>query len=431
MTIALRRPSPAACGLVLSLAAAFGGLPAPSPAVGQPAAAERERKDPAALMGERAYRRYESLAGLYSDGKYDEALAAVEAFLRGELNDYERAMGEQLGGYVLVALGRPGEAVARFERALRLDALPNSVHFGLMRSLAQLYAGQGEWQATIDLLSEYLRYQARPAPEDGIIMAQSHAQMQRYRAALPWVRQAIEAAGDRAEESWYQLELAIHFELRNWDAALGVLRVLVARWPDRLRYWEMMAGAYQELERPRDAVAALMTAYDAGLVTGEPGLLRLARLSLYAELPFRAGRILEDAIAAGRVEANAANLQLLLQAWSAAREYARAGAVIDRLAPMTGDGDLLLHKARLLLELGDWQGAVEAAHAGLELGQVSQPGSAWLLVGIALLELDRLRESRQALQRAQEFDTETRRQAREWQRFVDERIEVAGLRSRR
>jgi tetratricopeptide (TPR) repeat protein len=393
--------------------------------------AELQRSEPAALMSERAFRRFEGIAALYEENQYEEALRAAGNYLRLELNDYERAMGEQMYGYILVALDRLAEAVPRFERALELDALPNAAHFGMMRALAQLYAAQEEWQKSIDTMTQYLRYRPEPTAEDRILMGQSHVQLERYREALPWVRAAIEAAGDQARETWYQLELAIHFELGDHRAALGVLNTLVGRWPDRLRYWEMMAGAHQALEQDADALAALMAAYNGGLVTEERKLLNLVRMNLYVGLPYQGGRILSDAIAAGLVAAGEANLQLLLQAWTAAREFDLAVEVIDRLAPMTGDGDLFVRKARLLMEQNRWQATAEAGRQALELGNVTEPGQAWMLIGIALMELDQLRESRQAFQRAQEFDPDTRRQAREWQRFVEDRIQVAELRQSR
>jgi tetratricopeptide (TPR) repeat protein len=77
------------------------------------------------MMSERAFRRFEAEARCIR-GRYAEALAAAEAYLQSELNEYERAMGEQLAGYILVALDRLEEAVPRFERAIELDALPNS-----------------------------------------------------------------------------------------------------------------------------------------------------------------------------------------------------------------------------------------------------------------------------------------------------------------
>jgi tetratricopeptide (TPR) repeat protein len=118
----------------------------------------------------------------------------------------------------------------------------------------------------------------------------------------------------------------------------------------------------------------------------------------------------------------------LLSAWTAAREFDRAGQVIDRLAPQTGDGNLYMQKAQLLMQQNRWQATIDAGRQALELGKLSRPGEAWLLIGIASMELGKLQESRQALLRAQEFDEATRRQAREWQRFVEDRIQVAEAR---
>jgi len=413
----------------LVAAVMLAGAVPPAAAQQQPRA-ELERRDPAIMMGERAFRRFDALTALYTESKYQEALTAVQSYLAGsDLNDYERAMGEQIYGYVLIGLDRVNDAVARFERAIELDSLPNSAHFSMMRALAQLYASREEWQKSINMMNQYLRYQAEPTPEDRIMMGQNYAQLQRYRDALPWVRGAIQGAGAKALESWYQLELAIHFELKDYRAALEVLKVLVARWPDKLRYWEMMAGAHQEMNQDVDALAALMAAYNGGLVTDQAKILNLARMSIYVELPFQAGQILDRAIEQGKVEPTAPNLRLLLQAWTGAREYDRAGRVIDRLAPMTGEGDLFIQKSRLMLEQNQWQPTIDAARQALELGNVSNPGGAWLMIGIAAMELGNLRESRQAFQQAQEYDANTRRQAREWQRFVEDRIQVAELRS--
>lgn len=405
-------------------------LALPSMAWGQEAPkAELERKDPGVLMGERAYRRFNALVELYTQSKYPEALKAAQEYVAGDLNDYERAMGEQIYGYVLIALDRVAEAVPHFEKTVELDALPNNSHFSMMKSLAQLYSSREQWQKSIDLMTEYFRYQPEKTPEDQIMMGQNYAQMERYRDALPWVRGAIRTAGAKAAENWHQLELAIHFELKDYRSALTVLKTLVAMAPQKLNYWEMLAGAHQELNQDTDALAALMAAYNGGLIVDEKKILNLVRMSMYVDLPYQAGQILDKSMEAGRVAPSEANLRLQLQAWTAAREYDRAGRVIDRLAPMTGEGDLFMQKARLMMEQNEWQQTVDAARQALELGNLTNPGGVWLMLGIGEMELGELREARQAFQRAQEFDPKIRSQAREWQRFVEDRIQVADLRN--
>ncbi|HUG98619.1 MAG TPA: tetratricopeptide repeat protein [Gammaproteobacteria bacterium] len=386
------------------------------------------RSEPGLMMSEHAYRRFEQITALYGDGRHADALAMAESYLRADLNDYERAMGEQLAGYALVALGRPTEALPRFERAVALDALPNDAHFNMLRSLAQLYASLERWQQSVDVMSRYFVYQQDASAEDRIMMGQALVQLGRHREALSWVRGALERAGDEPRESWLQLELAILFELDDHAGALDVLNRMVARWPDRLRYWEMMAGVHQQLNQDMEALAALTAAYNGGLFTGQEKLLNLVRMNMYVGLPYQAGRILDRALDASRVEADRATLELLLEAWVAAREFDLAAGVIDRLAPLSRDGNLYMRKARMRMEQNQWQAALEAVDRALELGGVSEPGNAWLLRGIALLELERLEESRQAFRQAQDFDPDTRRQAREWQRFVEDKIRVAGLR---
>jgi hypothetical protein len=413
-------------GLALLVAGVWLGVPA----VARAEAPVQQRAEPGAMMGERAYRRFEAANALYADGRYGEALAALEGYLGAELNGHERAMGEQLAGYTLLALDRLPEAVPRFERALTLDALPNAAHFALMRALAQVYAANEQWQRAIDTMQAYIRFRGQPGDEDRILVAQAHARLGRPRDALPWVRSALESAGERAPETWHQLELALLFELEDYRGALRALAALLARWPDRLRYWEMMAGAHQALGEEPAALAALMSAYQLGLVTEERKLLNLVRMNLAADLPYAGARLLAAAIEDGRIEASAANLRLLLQAWTAAREFDSAAAVIDRLAPLTGEGELYLQQARLRMEQNDWQATLDSARRALELGNLKNPGQAWLLAGIALLELEQLGESRDAFRRAQEFDADTRRQGREWQRFVEERIQVAELQGR-
>jgi tetratricopeptide (TPR) repeat protein len=397
--------------LLLPLFAMLTVVLVPASADAQQAAKPQvERQEPSVLFGERAYRRYEALTELYAESKYQELLKAVQQYLDGPLNDYERAMGEQIYGFVLIAQDRLDEAIKRFERAVELDALSNKAHF--------------------DMMKEYLKFQPEPTPQDRIMMGQNYAQMERYREALPWVTGAIKQAGSESKESWYQLALAIHFELKDYRSAVDILKTMVARWPNKLKYWETLSGAHQELNQDMDALAALMAAYNGGLITEQAKLLTLARMSMYNELPFQGAQILTKGMEAGQIEANESNLRLLLGAWTAAREYQRAGAVIDRLAPMTGEGDLLMQKARLMMEQNEWQETVDAARAALELGNLKNPGGAWLMIGIAAMELGELRESRNAFQRAQEFDADTRRQAREWQRFVEDRIQLAELRAR-
>jgi len=123
-----------------------------------------ERKERGSLIGERTFRRLSAIHEQLGENQYAEALKGLRALESGNLNDYESAMVNQTFGYVYAAQGKYDEAIPYFEKALQSDALPNAGHFGLMYSLAQLYAGQEKHQRTVDLMLEYLKVIRHPRP---------------------------------------------------------------------------------------------------------------------------------------------------------------------------------------------------------------------------------------------------------------------------
>ncbi|MDH4031382.1 MAG: tetratricopeptide repeat protein [Chromatiales bacterium] len=390
-----------------------------------------ERKERPSLIGERTFRRLSAVHEQLGENNYSDALKGLNALNNGNLNDYESAMVNQTFGYVYAAQGKYDQAIPYFENALKTDALPNSAHFGLMYSLAQLYAGQEKHQQTVDLMLQYLSFQCDPPPQAYIALGSSYASLGQFNNALPYVQKAIVKAGDDAQESWYLLELAIYFEQKDYPAAGRALTQIVAKWPEKLKYWEMLSGAYQEQQKDLEALGILMLAYRKGLIYEAPGdqvgkkLLNLVRMNMFVEVPFMAGSMLESEIAAGRIEANEKNLTLLLSAWTQAREFDRAIATIDRLAPMKPDGELYLQKAQLLAEKSDWSGTVEAARQAIEKGGLKKPGGAYLLIGIASNELRDWQQAMDALKEARQYDKNTRRQATDWMKFVEDRMAVA------
>jgi tetratricopeptide (TPR) repeat protein len=426
----MRRP-----GRKLALLALFAAMIAPVATLAQEPKCEGpegvDRQERGNLIGERTFRRLSAIHEQLGENQYADALKGLNALNTGNLNDYEAAMVNQTYGYVYAAQGKYDQAIPYFEKALQLDSLPNSAHFGLMYSLAQLYAGQDQHQKTVDLMLEYLKFQCDPPAQAYIALGSSYASLNRFNDALPYVKKAIEKAGDKAQESWYLLELAIYFEQKDFASAARQLTVMVSMWPDKLKYWEMLSGAYQEQQKDLEALATLMLAYRKGLLyEGPPDqvekrLLNIVRTNMFVEVPFVAGQILETELAKGRIEANEKNLALLLNAWTQAREFDKAIATIDRLAPLKDDGELYLQKAQLLAEKSDWTGTITAARQALEKGNLKKPGGAYLLIGIAANEVRDWQQALDALNEARKYDDTTRRQAADWIKFVEDRMAVA------
>lgn len=384
-----------------------------------------EREERAVTMSENVYRRLNAIHEFLGAGDLPAALSRLGDLEQMRLSVYEEALVHQAYGFVYAQQGDYIRSIEAFERCLALDALPTIANQGMLYSLAGLYSSEGRFQETIDTMRTWFMYAEEPVPADAyMLIGSSYAQLEQVGEALPYVQEAI-ARATSPNESWHLLALSIQFERTDYASAAELLRRMVVLWPDTPRYWEMLASAYLELADDSNALATLMLAYKRGMVDDEPKLLNLARLNLFLELPYESAQILETEIASGRIAGSRTNLELLLSAWTAAREYAKAVAVIDRLAPLTDDGEYYRQKAQLLSEQADWAGVIDAATQALAKGGLAETGSTLILQGMALAELGQFNDALAAFAEARRHEESARRNADAWIEYVRDRRQVA------
>ena len=384
-----------------------------------------ERKERNVSMSEAAYRRLSSVHDLMGEEKFEQALERLQAMERMALSDYEEALLFQTYGFVYAQQGNYGPAITAFERCLALDALPNVGQQGMLYSLAGLYASEGQYQKVVDTMSTWLQFAQEPVAGDAyMLMGSAYAELEQLDKALPYVLEAIKRA-DKPKENWYQLALSIYFDRDEYAPARDMLKTMVVYWPDTVRYWEMLSSVYLELKDDPNALATQMLAYKKGLLTSERNILNLVKLNIYLEIPYTAGEILDREMAAGRVEANKKNLDLLLSAWTAAREFDSAIDTIDRLGPLADDGEYFVQKAQLLYEKSEWQGVIEAGEQALQKGDIKRPGGVYVLMGMAYAEMAEYDSALETLEKARDFDDSARRNANSWIAYVQDRRQVA------
>jgi len=388
-------------------------------------AGTKVREEQSVQMSEFIYRRLSAIHELLGANEIDEALSRLDSLRGQRLSRYEETLVYQTLGFCHAQAGDYSRAIEAFERCLELDALPNVAQQGMLYSLAGLYASEGQFEDTLATMSTWLAYAQEPVAADAyMLIGSSYAELGQLGNALPYIQEANSRA-ETPNDSWHVLELSIHFEQANYTAARDLLREMVVIWPESERYWEMLASVFLELEDDSNALATLMVAYKKGLVTEETKLLNLVRLNLFLDVPYEAGRILETEIANGRILEEQKNLELLLSAWTSAREFDKAVAVIDTLAPLTDDGEYHLQKARLLSEQAEWAGVADAVDRALERGGLESAGDVYVLKGMAHAELGEYDTALAAFEEARDFDDTARRNAEAWIAYVRDRSQVA------
>jgi tetratricopeptide (TPR) repeat protein len=265
---------------------------------------------------------------------------------------------------------------------------------------------------------------AEPSQEVYLLLGQAHFQLKQYAEALPAIDRAIamaRAQGNEPQENWLLLKQVIYYERKDYARMVEVVKELLRLYPKE-SYLRTLAGAYSELGDTRKQLAVMEALYDQGYLTAGRDLVNLANLFLLHEVPVKAARVLERALAAKQVESDVANLRLLSQAWYQAREDAKAIPPLARAAAQAEDGELSVRLAQSYLNLEQWEQAAAALEEGLRKGGLGRTDQAYVMLGMARFNLQRLEQARGAFERAL-ADKRSQKVAGQWLAYVDQELQ--------
>jgi tetratricopeptide (TPR) repeat protein len=389
----------------------------------------KTRKTPA--MREQTYKKLSESREFAEAEQFGEALAVLNRMMeRGGLNSYEAAQAYNFYGYIYFSQERFQDAIQAYQNVLAQENLPLAMETATIYSLAQLYFATENYDQAIVMINRWLGQAEDPGPDPYILLAQAYYQQKQYAEAIKPVETAIRIAaedGRPPKEQWLLLLRVFYFELEDYDKVAEILHQLLAMNPKR-EYWIQLSGIYGEREQPRKQLIAFEMAYLQDMLTSGREIVTLAQLYLQAEVPYKAGVVLEKGLNDGLVEKNARNYRLLSQAWTLAREDEKAIPTLTRAAQLSDDGELDIRLARAYANLGRWSDAADAATRAISKGGLRRTDQANILLGMSLYNLERYPQAISAFRVAGE-DQRSRNDASRWIAHIDsERQRQASLR---
>jgi tetratricopeptide (TPR) repeat protein len=374
----------------------------------------KTRKTPA--MREQTYKRLSESREFAEAEQYGEALRVLNRMIeRGGLNSYEAAQAYNFYGFIYFSQEKYQDAIRAYQNVLAQENLPIAMETATIYSLAQLYFAIEDYGQAIAMINRWLERTEDPGPEPYILLAQAYYQKKEYREAIIPVETAIRIAaadGDPPKERWLLLLRVFYFELEDYDKVAEILHQLLAMNPKR-EYWLQLSGIYGERDQPRRQLLAYEMAYIQGILRSGREIVTLSQLYLQAEVPYKAGVVLEKGINDGLVEKTARNYRLLSQAWTLAREDEKAIPTLIQAARLSDDGELDIRLARAYANLGQWSQAVDAATQAIAKGGLRRSDQANILLGMSLYNLDRYPQAISAFSAARK-DERSRRDAARW-----------------
>jgi tetratricopeptide (TPR) repeat protein len=418
--VALAQQPPAEPAPQLGGGLTFSGAPTQQEIAAQQRACE-SRKPPRKAKGtisESTYKRMERIIDAIGKGDYAGSETKLQELLQSARGDYEQAIILQTLGFVHATQNKEAQAIKTFEQALATNALPQQVHEQMMFNIAQLYIADDKWDRGMDKLNEYLGESCNPLPDAHVLLASVYAEKKRWRDSLKQVDLAL-VKSKNPKESWLQLKLALHYELKEFPRCAEVLVHLVAIAPNKEDYWKQLSGILFEVRKDPEALAVLALAERRGYIDKENEYRNLSNMYMFMQIPLKAAGVLQRGLDQKQVEATEKNLESLANAWMLAREYDKAEAAMKRAAAASDKGELYKRLGQIQIENENWKGALESLQKALQKGGLKDVGETSFLLGVVAVELKQWKTADAALRQAMQHE-KTAKIAAQWLNHLQE-----------
>jgi len=332
------------------------------------------------------------------------------------ISPYERALVYQMLGYLYSGQERFPEALVYFEACLREEAMPKNAQLQTRFNVAQLYMATEKYPRAVEALDLWFADAENPAPSAYYLLAVAHYQNGDILLAIPPAETAAQTTTS-VREPWLQLLVGLYYESKQYEKAREPLEALIMLNP-RKAYWTQLSSLYAHLEQEPKSLAVMQLAYEQDFLETGRELRQLAQLYLYHSIPYRAAEVLEKGLADGIVAEDVDVFAMLANSWLLAREYEAALAPLERAAEMSPKGDLYARLGQVLLDRERWKAAGEALSAALAKGDLTDPGTANLMLGMAFYYQERGAQAKRYFSLALR-DESSRETASQWLLLLD------------
>ena len=340
------------------------------------------------------------------------------------LNSYERAMLWNFYGFMYYGNDDIASAIDSFEKVVSEKEIPNSLRLSTLYSLAQLSMQLQNFDQSLTFLGLWKESNPKEMTNtQQVLFAQVHYQNKQYKQSLSYVSKAIEQseiAKEVPKENWLVLQRASYFELKQPIDVTRVIESLV-RYYNKPKYWLQLSAMYGEIGEEDKQLAVMESAWQAGYVTKSTDIITLVQLYRYHNVPIKAANLLAEAIDNGKVVAQEKYLDMLAQAYIAAKDDEKSIPVLIKAAEIGETGKFDAHLAQAYLNLEKWQLAINSADKALERGKLdseSTEGNMYLVKGMAAFNLQNFEQSLVAFNQAKKVKSSAKT-AKQWFHYVE------------
>ncbi len=390
-----------------------------------PAAAQETRKTPA--LRNKVYEALGKAQKAYEAEDYEKALTLLSDLETSSgkraLNSYELANVYNMYGYMYYSWDDIPNALLSYQGVASQPDIPLAMELSARYTVAQLLMTQEKWNEAVKELNVWFKLTVSPGASAYVLRSQAYYQLGNQNASLKDMEKAIamyRAKGKTPKEQWLTLVQYIHYQKGNIKQAVKLLEELLVLYPKK-DYWMQLGYIYAETGKENKQRGAMESAYIQGFLTKESELVNLAYLYLNADLPYKAGQVLEKGLKKKQIKDTSKNMALLSNAWYRAQEIDKAIKAMKVAAKKSDKGELWSQLGNIYMDKDAHRDAIQALELGLKKGGVKREDSAWLSLGVAYFNTKQYSEARKAFNKARE-DKRSKDYANQWLKHIDREV---------
>lgn len=313
-------------------------------------------------------------------------------------------------------------ALRTFEEMLTIEDLREDTRRRTHRSLGQLYAAEEEWQRSID---NYNAWRELSLEEDEIVfkgLSYAHYQLESMLPARDfWLDYMILTMTNGAElgRDDYTYLNGVYFTLESFEEALELTKTMIVKFDDPTD-WQNLSAIYASLDQEDERVRSLNLAYlRGGILDDDSRYLNLGQSLAGMEIPLSGRKILDHGFENGFIPDDLDNNVILAQMSMLGAEYDDALEPAIKSAELDTTGNSHDTLGYLYYVLYQYENSVEAFRTALERGGLDDRADTLLFLARALVELDEFDEALEAAADSAEAGGEQQQQAaRNYRDFI-------------
>ena len=386
---------------------------------------DKQKTKQAQAVSQEVYEKIQKAQELVDAKDYKAALRSLDALYNPDkLTEYEQANVLNYLGFVYYNMDDTKSAIRTYEKMLAIPSLEPQMAKQTTFTMAQLLTMEEQYGKALQTIDKWFLLETNPAPEPFILRAQILYNLSRYKEMVEPIENAMRVARERdlpLKEDWYGLLNFAYFQQENYAKVRDIQKILLQNWP-KARYWKSLAGAFTELGEDEKLIYAYDAAHTQGMLEKDTEFVTMAQLYLQAEVPYKAGKLLEEKMAAGIVPKTEKNYRLLSQAWMLAMEDEKSIPALQSAAKLATHGELDQRLANAYLNVGNYSECVKSANDAIRKGGLKNPDNMQLSLGMCLYNQRRYADAKEAFAAASRTPR-SKRTANQWIQVIDADVE--------